>query len=73
MGSTALLPLRSKAYCGFLSPSAGFELANLGSCSKHANYYITKDYIEGIVFSHFYFSVEVKNMMKKCSSTVLKK
>jgi len=47
MGPTALLPLRRKACCGFVSPlksiaSADFEPANLGSNGKQANKYITE-------------------------------
>jgi hypothetical protein len=38
MRPTALLPLRRKARCRFLSPLAGFEPANLGSNDKHANH-----------------------------------
>jgi hypothetical protein len=44
MVPTALLPLRRKACCGFLSPS----VANLGSNSKHANHYTTADDLSDI-------------------------
>jgi hypothetical protein len=43
MGLTASLPLRKKACCRFLSPSAGFGLVNLGSSDKHTNHYTTED------------------------------
>jgi hypothetical protein len=49
MGLTALLPLWRKVCCGFFitlnnpSPLAGYEPVNLGSNSKHANCYTTKD------------------------------
>jgi hypothetical protein len=47
MGPSALMPLLSKACCGFLLPlksiaSAGFEPDNLGSNNKHANHYTTE-------------------------------
>jgi hypothetical protein len=43
MEHTTLLPLRTKECCGFLSPSAAFEPANLRSNGKHANHYTTED------------------------------
>jgi hypothetical protein len=47
MGPTALLSLRKKTCCGFLSPlkfiaSAGFEPANVVFSGKHANQRITE-------------------------------
>jgi hypothetical protein len=47
MGPPALLPVRRKACCGFLSTlksitSAGFEPAILGSSGKHNNHYTTE-------------------------------
>jgi hypothetical protein len=47
MGPPALLFLRRKVCCGFLSPlktiaSAGCETANLGYSGKHTNHYNTE-------------------------------
>jgi hypothetical protein len=47
VGTTALLPFRRKASCGFIShlksiTKAGFEPANLVSSGKHANHYTTE-------------------------------
>jgi hypothetical protein len=50
MGPMALLPLRRKACWGFLSPSPGFELANLGSNYKHANHKTKEDDIQTFTY-----------------------
>jgi hypothetical protein len=47
MGHPALLPIRRKVCCGFLSPlksvaSAGFVPVTLGSNGKHTNHYTTE-------------------------------
>jgi hypothetical protein len=41
-GRPALLPLRSKTCCGFLSSTAGFEPAYLGYNGNHATLYTTE-------------------------------
>jgi hypothetical protein len=49
MGPTTLLPAPRKGVLRTLitlkssSPSAAFELTNIGSNGKHANYYTTED------------------------------
>jgi hypothetical protein len=43
LGADSFTSLRRKACCEFLSPSAGFEAANLGSSYKHANHQTTDD------------------------------
>jgi hypothetical protein len=43
MGPTTLLSLQTKACCGFVSPWAGLEPANLGSSGKHSNRYTIED------------------------------
>jgi hypothetical protein len=42
MGPTALLPFLRKSCCGILSPSAGFQPANIMSTDKHANHQTTE-------------------------------
>jgi hypothetical protein len=47
MGPPALLPIRRKVCCGFLSPLkcialAGFEPATFGSSGKNTNHYTAK-------------------------------
>jgi hypothetical protein len=42
-GTTALLHLRMKACCGFLSPLPGFGPANFGSNGKHAKHFTTEN------------------------------
>jgi hypothetical protein len=49
MGPAALVPARRKPRYGFLSPSAGFEPANLESNIKHDNYYTTENEVPLIV------------------------
>jgi hypothetical protein len=58
MEPPALLPLRRKAYCRFLSPLkihrlAKFEYTNLESDGKHANHYTTEEEVRSKSVSNY--------------------
>jgi hypothetical protein len=77
VGTPALLPIRGKVCCGFISPLkvhhlAGFEPPTLGSSNKHTNQYA----IEATKSSprkklqEYYSNTQIK-IMKRASDIVL--